>query len=64
MPRNNKDFSEGQGREVLEKTAQAIGIGPGIKDPETGITHVDMPEDHPFWKPMSWHWDQADKDKK
>lgn len=61
MPRNNKDFSEGQGREKLESTIQAMGLGKdAVKDPFTGTTHVDLSDpNHSFWKPM-WSDDKKD----
>ena len=53
----NNNFSAGQGREVLEKTVGAMGIGPGIKDPETGTTWVDLSDPkHPFNQPMFPDW--------
>lgn len=54
MPRNNKDFSEGQGREALEKNIQDMGLGASaVKDPFTGTTHVDLSDPgHKFWQPM------------
>lgn len=58
MPRNIKDFSEGTGREVLEETTSAMGLGrDAIKDPETGTTWVDLSDPkHPFNQPMFPDW--------
>lgn len=63
MPRNNKDFSEG--REALEKSIQAMGLGANaVKDPFTGTTHVDLSDPkHPFHQPMFPDWDKKDGDK-
>ena len=64
MPRNIKDFTEGTGREVLEETVGAMGLGSSaVKDPFTGTTHVDLSdESHPFHQPMFPDW-KKDGDK-
>lgn len=54
MPRNNKDFSEGNGssnptQQKLEGMFAAAGAKM-IKDPFTGTVHVDLSDpNHPFW---------------